>query len=271
MSVFYFFIFLFGLCAGSFLNVIAFRYGSEKSSILARSQCMTCGKKLSWHELIPLLSFLLQKGKCKSCHFRFSIQYPLIEFITGVIFVLIFWKTDFFNLIFQGNVMPIILETVFLITIFSILIVISIYDYWHKIIPDGLVFAFIAISFFGVFLFNSSGSLVQDLLSGPIIASPFFFIWFISGGRWMGFGDVKLGLGIGYFLGILEGLYAVLWSFWIGGIFSIFLITFTSLFSDSKRFTMKSEVPFGPFMILGLAVAFFLEWNFLDFVVLLNL
>ena len=83
-------IFVFGTIIGSFLNVVILRYGTGKSFAKGSSQCFSCGKKLSWYELVPILSFLFQKGKCKGCGSKISWQYPLIETITGVLFLLIF-------------------------------------------------------------------------------------------------------------------------------------------------------------------------------------
>src|SRR3989344_5512160 len=100
----YLFLFLFGLCVGSFLNVVAIRYGTERSIITARSACPHCGKTLSWFELVPLLSFILQKGRCRNCKTKISFQYPLIEFLTAVVFVIIFWKADFFGSVLGGNI-----------------------------------------------------------------------------------------------------------------------------------------------------------------------
>ncbi|TSC61274.1 MAG: leader peptidase (prepilin peptidase) / N-methyltransferase [Parcubacteria group bacterium Gr01-1014_107] len=290
--MFYLLVFLLGLCVGSFLNVVAFRYGSGKRIVFSRSKCMECGKTLSWFELVPLLSFLIQGGRCRNCGSKLSWQYPLVELLTGFTFVLVLSKTQLLSNITLENFLASLLQTLFFLVIFSILLVIAVYDFRHKIIPDGLVFLFIGLSFakalFGYFL--GSETLAEVITSGLFIAFPFFALWFISRGRWMGFGDVKLALGMGFLLGLARGLYAVLWSFWLGGLVSIILLlaqsifsgkallftslgqraesgSETSLFSEPRRFTMKSEVPFGPFMILGTAISFFLNWDFFNLLV----
>jgi prepilin signal peptidase PulO-like enzyme (type II secretory pathway) len=276
MSAFYFFIFLLGLCAGSFLNVIAFRYGTGEGMALSRSRCMHCGKTLSWFELIPIVSFLIQRGRCRDCRSRLSWQYPLVELFTAFVFVLVVWGTQLLNSATTEIFLASLVESLFYLIVLSILIVIAVYDARHKIIPDALVFSFIGLSILSSlihFTYSKDWLLgIDHLLAGPLAALPFFTLWFFSKGRWMGFGDVKLALGIGFLLGIADGIYAILWSFWLGGLVSIVLITYSSIFfsslsSQSRRFTMKSEIPFGPFMVLGTAVSLFLSWDFFEMLI----
>jgi len=237
-------VFLFGTIMGSFLNVIIFRYNTGRKPT-GRSFCFSCGKKLNWYELIPIISFLIQKGKCKKCKSRISVQYPVVEILTGVIFLLIF-NSQF--LIFNEIS---IFKTIFYWIIFSILIIISVYDIRHKIIPNRLVLFFIILSFISLFL-NGRSELI-DVLSGFIFATPFALIWLFSKGRMMGLGDAKLILGIGFLLGFSQGLVSLIISFWFGAIVGIGLILL------NRTFTIKSEIPFGPFLILGAFIVFL--WN----------
>ncbi len=133
-------------------------------------------------------------------------------------------------------------------TVAAILIVIFAYDIRHGIIPDHAVYAFILLSLLSILWraftvpgFHSGPALVY----GVLVALPFFLLWAFSNGRLMGFGDVKLGLGIGWLLGLLGGFSAVIFSFWIGGLAGIFLIALT------RRYHLRSQVPFAPFLILG--------------------
>lgn len=277
MEIFiYFFVFVLGSVIGSFLNVVVLRLNTGRS-IGGRSMCFSCGKTLRWFELVPIFSFLWQKGRCRSCKSKISWQYIAVEILTGIVFLLIFIRqladpisnsNEFSN--FQ------IFKLLYYWVIFSILIALSVYDLRHKIIPDVLVFSFIILSFIGNLMFHVSGSMFQVLLAGFVITSPLFFLWLVSRGRWMGFGDVKLAIGFGFFLGLPNGIYAILWSFWIGGAVSIILLILgkilpkiqagtgkSPLFSPLQKLTIKSEIPFGPFMVLGLMVAFFLNWDFL--------
>ena len=258
-SVFYFFSFLFGVIIGSFLNVVIYRYNTG-ASLGGRSMCMSCGKPLSWYELIPVVSFLMQKGKCASCGSAISLQYPITELLTGSLFLFVSYSQDpIFNL--AG-----VVDIVFYWVVTSLLIVISIYDWKHKIIPDALAYTFAALSF-AAFLFHTgtpygrmlSAPDVLNIFAGPILASPFVFMWLVSRGRWMGLGDAKLALGMGWFLGLYGSISAVILAFWIGAFFGI-----TTLFFKSKKFTMKSEIPFGPFLVFGTFLVFFFHIDVLS-------
>lgn len=256
------FIFLLGTVIGSFLNVVIYRFNTGKSITKGHSICMTCNKNLRWYELIPLFSFLIQSGKCRRCASTISHQYPLVELGTGLVFALIAYH--FLPLLAISHWTFILLLTLFSF-IFSILIVISVYDIRHKIIPDKLVYLFIIISFLSIFLSYESGIISlsipnwMTLLSGPMLALPFALLWLISRGKWMGLGDAKLILGIGWMLPPLVALSSIVLSFWIGAIFGLLIIFLSKSPSAHKagKIGMKTEIPFAPFLILGAFIAFF--------------
>ena len=130
----------------------------------------------------------------------------------------------------------------------SLLIVIAVYDIRHKIIPNALVYTFILVSFLGMFS-NAYGIITPDPIdafAGILIPLPFYILWLLSKGRLMGFGDLKLMMGMGFFLGLSQGVAALMISFWVGAIISIIL-----LIARHSRYTMKSEIPFGPFLVFG--------------------
>ena len=133
----YFFLFIFGLAIGSFLNVVSLRYRPEQKLldlkiIGGRSACPHCQKTLRWYELIPLLSFIVQFGKCRSCGQRLSLQYPLVEILTGLIFVFVpYLLSSILNSQFS------ILIAVWLL-IFILFLLLSIIDFRHYIIPDSI-------------------------------------------------------------------------------------------------------------------------------------
>lgn len=252
-------IFVLGTIIGSFLNVVIFRYNTGKGIFGSkeRSMCFSCGKKLNWHELIPVLSFLVQKGRCSECRSLISIQYPLVEILTGVLFLSIFLKniSEFGIGIFAGILILIHWA------IWSILLVITVYDLRHKIIPDGLAYGFAGLSIISSILLTHP---ISSIIAGLLFFGFFSGLWFLSEGRWLGFGDAKLSLGVGFLLGFVEGLSALTIAFWIGAIISIFLIVLgkgvirsLQLRGLGNRFTMKSEIPFAPFIILGTLVAYF--------------
>ena len=150
--------------------------------------------------------------------------------------------------------------------IFSILVVITVYDIKHKIIPDSLSFLFAGLAFIGLFFAGFENLNWTDWLAGPILATPFAFLWLISKGEWIGFGDAKLALGIGWFMGLVDGISSIVLAFWIGSILGVFLVFLSKLRTLSfmgKTFTIKSEIPFAPFLVLGMILIFFFNWDVL--------
>lgn len=262
------FIFLLGIIVGSFLNVVIYRLNTGRKATKGRSICMTCNHNLRWYELIPIFSFLIQSGKCRRCVSNISHQYPVVEFITGLIFVFVALK---FLPVFYASVYLYIILSILFFSIFSLFIVMTVYDLRHKIIPNKLVYAFIVLSFVSIFInFYPIGNMFilptwVALLSGPVIALPFVLIWVLSKGRLMGLGDGKLMLGIGWMLGLSSGLFAVILAFWIGTVFSIILM----LLSKGKV-SMKTEIPFAPFLIISTLATFFFDLNFFTLVKLFS-
>jgi leader peptidase (prepilin peptidase)/N-methyltransferase len=262
MPVLFIFTFLLGIIVGSFLNVVILRH-NEPESLGGRSHCTKCDYQLKWYDLIPLVSWLSLRGKCRKCSKEISRQYPLVEFATGLVFVALF------NYAFKFTFYPTIGAVIFTwnAIIFSILICVFVYDLKHKIIPNqwSYLFAFLAlvqtlwllpISENLTSVFNDMEVLL-DVLAGPIFFMPFFLLWLISRGRWIGLGDGKLVIGIGWFLGFVHGLSAIILAFWIGALYSLCLIMAQRLFKHSDKLGLKSEIPFGPFLILGLLIQFF--------------
>ncbi len=248
------FIFLLGTIIGSFLNVVIYRFNTGRTIVKGRSICMTCNRTLRWYELIPILSYVMQSGKCLRCKEVISHQYPIVEFVTGLVFVLIAYH--FLPALYFVPLSYLFLVTYF-VFIFSILIVISVYDIRHKVIPDKLVLVFIIASFLSIFINHMSvGQLfihpnLSYILAGPILASPFALLWLLSRGKWMGLGDAKLMLGIGWMLGLSLGIASIILSFWIGAVISLLV-----MFASKKKINMKSEIPFAPFLIIGALIVF---------------
>jgi len=246
--------FLFGLIIGSFLNVVILRYNTEKT-FGGRSACMSCQHTLSWYELVPLFSFLGLRGRCLNCKSKISVQYPLVELATGIIFAGLFLK---FQDIFFLNTLVFAGTYAFFASAFSLLLIIAVYDFKHKIIPDTLVLLFDIVAFIGLFIFSIYGFDIHipglwEFLSGIVIALPFALIWLLSAGTWMGLGDAKLAIGLGWLLGLSRALSGVVVAFWSGALISLILIVFT------KKYRMKSEIPFAPFLVLGTVIAFLFE------------
>ena len=256
--LFYLAIPLFGLVMGSFLNCIIYRLQTGEGFLKGRSFCPHCRHELSWQDLIPIFSFLILKGRCRYCRKPISWQYPLVELATGIIFLLIVWNLEFGICLEFG-----IWNLLFYLLISCFLIIIFVYDLKHYIIPDAVIYPAIAIAFlyqlfrmlnfvnwnlFGIW--NVESGILRPI-SSAFLASLFFLaIVFLSQGKWMGLGDVKLAFLMGLFLGFPNILVALFLAFFIGAIIGIGLII------SGKR-TLKSEVPFGPFLITGTFIALF--------------
>ncbi len=240
-------VFAFGLLVGSFLNVVILRINTGRSVATGRSKCARCDRTLAWYELVPVFSFLGLRGKCRTCKIDISFQYPLVELATAIVFIVAYTRL----VIVGGFTAHAWLLFLFAVVAASLLIVIAVYDMRHKIIPDIIVYPFILLSIVAVFYRAFAAPHVPlwtGLVSGVLVALPLFLIWYFSKGRAMGFGDVKLMLGIGWILGLAAGFTALLLAFWIGGIAGLFLLGLT------RKYRMKSEVPFGPFLIIAFCI-----------------
>lgn len=246
--------FIFGAVAGSFLNVVSLRFNTGVG-IGGRSKCMSCGTTLTWKELVPIFSFLFQKGACKNCRSKISWQYPLVEFIAGCVFVMIF-------LVFPPLDSVSAMLTLLHVIAACLLVVIAVYDIRHKIIPDRFALAFAIVALVALFVGGQSWWHIPSfwqLIAGPLLATPFALLWLVSRGRWMGFGDAKLMIGLGWLTGIGGGINAMILAFWIAAAVSVIWLLVTY-----KRFKPRTEIPFGPYLILGTYLVILFHVQVLD-------
>jgi leader peptidase (prepilin peptidase)/N-methyltransferase len=255
-------IFFFGAIIGSFLNVVILRHRSGRT-LGGRSACFSCGKRLSWYELVPIGSFLSQKGKCSGCSTKISWQYPLVEALTGFLFVFLYMH--FAYLLLSTPTLFLVLFGYYAV-IFSLIIVLTVYDLKHKILPDEINYTFILIAFIGMFFIKGDMLVVHiptmwQFLAGIVIPAPFACIWLVSKGKWMGLGDAKFMMGMGFLLGVASGVVAVLFAFWIGAIFGVLLIAL-SFITKHKGVSGKTAIPFGPFLALATAIVFLGNFGF---------
>lgn len=255
------FFFIFGAIIGSFLNVVILRMGTGRT-LGGRSSCGSCKKKLSWYELIPLVSFFIQAGRCRSCKVRLSWQYPIVEFLAGLLSLGVY--LTFAHLLFLAPTLFIVWY-LGMFALWSVLLVIAVYDVRHTIIPDSLLLVALGITILllTVQYFPSVIMVLYYLLLGILLAVPFGLIFFFSKGKYIGFGDVKLTALIGVMLGLWSGVTAVLAGIYLGAIISIIL-----MITKRKKYTLKTEIPFGPFLIIGAALVFFSSGTSLDLTLL---
>lgn len=258
--LFGFYILCLGVIIGSFLNVVILRINTGRS-MGGRSQCATCGKMLSWVELIPVLSYLMLIGKCRKCRSSISSQYIMVELFTGILFVLLALKETHLFTIFSIQVIATLILGWIMV---SLLVVIFFYDLRHMIIPDRLSFALVCVGVLyvlaGLLFFNTGyDNVLSHLYSGIVLGGFLGLLWLISSGRWIGFGDVKLVFGLGIFLPLYSGLAAMVLAFWVGAVVGLIKIGLSRLSSSPRRIIMKSEIPFAPFLILGFLSTFLLE------------
>ncbi len=283
--IFYLIVFVFGLIVGSFLNCVIYRlaltpklktsgsdglaltpkFGSDglkigsrsaRSFLKGRSFCPHCKHTLRCRDLIPIFSFLILKGKCRYCQQKISFQYPIVELATGLLFVLIVNYRLFPKIEMLSNLTIVeLFDVCFLFFVFCSLIVIFVYDLKHFIIPDKVIFSAIIIALiynlFQLFTTHYPLSTVLNNLYAAFGAAIFFLaIVLVSRGKWMGLGDVKLAFFMGLLLGFPNILVALFLAFLIGAIIGVGLIL-------AKRKHLKSELPFGPFLVTGTFIALF--------------
>ncbi|TSC90927.1 MAG: leader peptidase (prepilin peptidase) / N-methyltransferase [Parcubacteria group bacterium Gr01-1014_2] len=252
------FIFLFGLTIGSFLNVLIFRL-PENKSILGFSKCRKCKKRIAWPDNIPILSFLLLRGRCRNCNSKISFQYPLVELLTSLLFLISFF-------VYGENPLPLI----YILFLVSLLIVIAFIDFKHFLILDSLILSGFIVSALLIFNFQLSifnfpnceiiNCFFKDAFWGAsFFAGIYLFLFLISRGKWLGFGDVKLAALLGFTMGLKNSVDIFYLTFLIGFIFAIILLVF-------KKAGLKTEMPLGTLMA-GASILFLLSgFSFLDLI-----
>lgn len=222
-------VFVVGLAIGSFLNVLIYRIDDLESVVKTRSHCPYCKKVLSWYELVPLLSFIFLWGRCKDCKEKISIQYPAVELGTAGLFLLLYylfgvsWQMAFYALVF------------------SILIVIFVHDIKKQLIADELVWVALVPVVLGSWYFGQF-SMIHMLIGGLICGGVPALLVLVSKEKWMGSGDIKLGLICGLLVGYPRALFLMFSAFVLGAVIGV-------IYMVIKRKTIKDSLPFAPFLI----------------------
>ncbi len=224
---------IYGLFIGSFLNVCIFRIPSGISIVKPPSSCGSCGHRLNYMDMLPVINYITNKGKCRYCGSHYSIQYPLIELLNGLLYTLVYLKF--------GLTLNSILHSL----IISLLITVSIIDLKHKIIPDGLNIAGGIVGIIYIIINKTFFNSIAGALTGLVL---FLAIALLTNA--MGGGDIKLMAALGLIFGIKGVLFISLFSFVIGAVISVILI----LLKIKGR---KDEIPFGPFISLSALIYIF--------------
>jgi leader peptidase (prepilin peptidase)/N-methyltransferase len=225
--------FLFGCIIGSFLNVCIYRIPHHESIVVGSSHCPTCSTPIKPYDLIPILSFVMLGGKCRTCKAKISYRYPLVELLTGCLFLGVF--------LIYGYTLTTLIGFVFS----AVLVIIALIDMDTMEIPD--VFHFIILGLAIISILIIKGNLLDHLIGGLIISLPFFLIAYLTQG--LGGGDIKLVAVSGLLLGIQPVVVGSLIGIILGGIFASFLLI-------AKKKGAKAMMPFGPFLCIGLYIAF---------------
>ncbi len=229
----YIFIFVLGTIVGSFLNVCILRIPLGESIVVNSSHCMSCGKKLHWYELIPVVSWLVLGGKCSGCKAKISIQYPLVELANGILWFLVFIRCGFTS------------DTILGCLLVSVLLVASVIDARTRELPLPTT---LFVAGLGVVRIILNPSMFKTSLLGMLVVGGFLLLLLvISGGSAIGGGDVKLMAGAGLFLGLPLNLFA----FFVGCIFGSFIHIIRMRFFGAGR-----DLAMGPYLAVGIGIAF---------------
>ncbi len=232
------FFFLLGAAMGSFFNVIIYRLPKSISIVTPPSHCPGCGEKIQWKDNIPILSYIILNGKCRNCDFQIPIKYLIVETISAFLFLFSYLRFG------------VSLELFTFLAFVSLLIPISFIDLQTTLIPDSL-------SISGIFLglaFSVFRGLALISLIGAITGALLIFIIIISGKRIykqavMGYGDIKLAAMIGAFVGWAGILLTVMIGSFLGAVYGLIQI-------KRGKLTMKSQIPFGPYLAIGGIISF---------------
>lgn len=231
IGIIVFILFCFGSAIGSFLHVVAERYGTKDGVLKGRSYCPHCKKTLASFELVPLLSYMYSRAKCRRCGAEIPFHYPVIEFLTGCMAVFLLLPS-----ILNGSN---IFLTFPLFIAACILIILIRIDSKSMLLPDQYIYALTIVAMLYAFFVHSDiTSIVFGMLAG---AGALYLLWITTGGRGIGFGDVKLMIPLGILFGVQGVVVLLFLSFVAGGAVSVFLLA-------ANRVTPKTAIPFGPFL-----------------------
>lgn len=237
-------LFILGLLLGSFFNVVGLRLPNQVSFVTGRSACPNCEKQLSWYELIPVISYVLQVGKCRHCNNKISIVYPIIELTTGLLFALSYLHVG------------LSIELIVMLSLISMLMIIFVTDLSYMLIPNKVLIFFLPI--FVILRVIEPLDPWWTSITGGVVAFVLIALIIIVSRGGMGGGDLKLFT----LLGIVLGLKQVLLAFFLACIIGTIIGVVQLMFKKIKR---KEHIPFGPYIVMGTIITCFygdvlLDW-----------
>ncbi len=252
--------FIVGASLGSFVLVVVDRL-YVKSFINDRSECFHCGHVLTWRELFPIVSYVLQRGKCVKCGTKYGVEHVLVEIVFGTLFTLLYF-THFaqaeLTLITAG-------WCIYYTILFVVCGVLVLYDIRHKLIPRGFTLFFLLLSCVALVIRYMQTQESIDLYSPLVFSFPLLLIFLVTRGRGIGFGDVILFSGIGMLLGVSSGFLALLIAVWSATLVGLSYQLYSYI--RYKKIDRKKALPFVPFIILGML---FVVCTGFDFVTMLE-
>lgn len=244
-------LFGFGAVLGSFLNVYIYRSMRSESWVVGRSKCESCKKKIAWYDNVPLVSYLLLRRKCRYCKVRIPLVHPVVEFLTGSLFVWWYWGSSLFFQLTQDPLQ--VLQPLFWLLVGVLLLVVFFADLLYFIIPDLAVIGLFFLTLLYRVVLISSGVMqwpdfVAALMGMVILVAFFASLWLLTKGKGFGFGDVKLVAPLALLLGWPKIGVGIFMAFVIGAGVGVTLIIF-----GKKKF--GQQIPFGPFLVIGTALS----------------
>lgn len=258
MALLFIFLFLLGASIGSFINAAALRFLARESFVAGRSRCPKCRVPLSWLQLIPVVSFLYLLGRCASCREPISIRYLLVEAGMGVIAVAVGFSvisgtlnTPFMALVAGVEVWPLLVLFLLYLAVSAAALFVFLVDFDSQTIPVGVTRVIAAGSVALLLLQAARGDTASwwTISASLAIAAFFVFVWAITKGAGMGLGDAELAGALSLFLTSAGAAGLLLFSFWIGAVFAVGLLL--------SGYSLKSRIPFGPFIVLGFFASLF--------------
>jgi leader peptidase (prepilin peptidase)/N-methyltransferase len=250
---------LLGLCLGSFVNALVWRtheqsktknreIKEELSVLRGRSMCVNCRHDLTWHDLLPVVSWLMLGGKCRYCRKPISRQYPAVELVTMLLFVFSYlvWPYGFSGVgLWQFG---------FWLAFLTGFVALAVYDLRWKLLPNSIVLPLTILAAVYVLAYavltNDAVVIVEAILGMASIGGLFYILFQASGGKWIGGGDVKLGFALGLLAGgLLEGLMVIFVASLLGTVFAVLAV-------GLNKQALKKRIPFGPFLITALVIVY---------------